>query len=109
MKASLRAKLEQLASRLQELDRLLSEESAAKDMDSFRKLAREHSDLSSVVGLYVQYKLAEGDAEAAKDMASDPAMKSFALSSSSAKLFIAGSEAMSFAASASPSASLYCA
>jgi peptide chain release factor 1 len=78
MKASLRAKLEQLASRLQELDRLLSEESAAKDMDSFRKLAREHSELSAVVGLYSGYRQAEGDAEAAKEMASDPSMKSFA-------------------------------
>ena len=74
MKASLRSKLDQLSSRLQELDRLLSEESAAKDMDSFRKLAREHSELSSVVGLYSSYKLAEEDAEAARGMASDPEM-----------------------------------
>ncbi len=78
MKASLRSKLDQLSSRLQELDRLLSEESAAKDMDSFRKLAREHSELSSVVGLYSSYKLAEEDAEAARGMASDPEMRSFA-------------------------------
>ena len=78
MKASLRAKLDQLASRLQELDRLLSEESAAKDMDTFRKLAREHSELSEVVRLYSEFRRAEGDAEAAKDMASDPEMRSFA-------------------------------
>ena len=78
MKASLRSKLEQLASRLQELDRLLSEESAAKDMDSFRKLAREHSELSTVVGLYAEFQKAEGDGQAAKDMASDPEMRSFA-------------------------------
>ena len=78
MKASLRAKLDQLASRLQELDRLLSEESAAKDMDSFRKLAREHAELSEVVRLYAGFRQAEGDAEAAKDMASDPEMRNFA-------------------------------
>ena len=78
MKASLRAKLDQLASRLQELDRLLSEESAARDMDSFRKLAREHSELSEVGRLYSEFRRAEGDAEAARDMASDPAMRSFA-------------------------------
>ncbi len=78
MKASLRAKLEQLAARLQELDRLLSSETAAKDMDSFRKLAREHAELSSVVGLYTGYSQAESDFTAAKDMASDPGMKSFA-------------------------------
>ncbi len=78
MKASLRAKLDQLASRLQELDRLLSEEKAAKDMDSFRKLAREHSELSAVVGLYSNFRRAESDSEAAEDMACDPAMRSFA-------------------------------
>jgi peptide chain release factor 1 len=78
MKESLRVKLDQLASRLQELDRLLSEESAAKDMDSFRKLAREHSELSAVVGLYSDYQKAEGDAQAARDMAEDPEMRAFA-------------------------------
>ena len=78
MKASLRSKLEQLASRLHELDRLLSAESAAEDMDSFRKLAREHSELSAVVAVYADFKKAESDAEAAKEMASDPSMRSFA-------------------------------
>src|SRR3954468_11798172 len=76
MKASLRARLEQLASRLEELDRLLSEETATKDMDSFRKLGREHSELSAVVGLYSSFRTAESDAEAAREMASAPAMKS---------------------------------
>src|SRR5260221_5178753 len=78
MKASLRSSLEQLASRLQELDRLLSEEKAARDMDSFRKLAREHSELSAVVALYSDFRKAEGDADAAKEMAADPSMRSFA-------------------------------
>jgi peptide chain release factor 1 len=78
MKASLRVRLEQLASRLEELDRLLAEETAANDMDSFRKLAREHSELSSIVGLYSSFRKAESDAEAARDMASDPDMRSFA-------------------------------
>ncbi len=78
MKASLRARLDQLASRLQELDRLLSEESAANDMDTFRKLGREHSELSQVVGLYAAFRKAEIDAETARDMTSDPAMRSFA-------------------------------
>ena len=78
MKASLRAKLEQLVSRLQELDRLLAEESAAGDMDRFRRLSREHSELSAVVGLYDAFKRAEDDAGAAKELASHPEMKSFA-------------------------------
>jgi peptide chain release factor 1 len=78
MKASLRARLDQLSARLLELDRLLSEETAASDMDSFRKLAREHSELSAVVGLYSEFKQAESDADAAREMAADPAMRSFA-------------------------------
>ena len=78
MKASLRSRLEQLASRLHELDRLLSAESAAENMDSFRKLAREHSELSAVVAVYADFKKAESDAEAAKEMAADPSMRSFA-------------------------------
>ncbi|MBK8063399.1 MAG: peptide chain release factor 1 [Betaproteobacteria bacterium] len=78
MKESLRSKLEQLASRLAELDRLLSSEEATRDMDSFRKLSREHSELTGVVGLYERYRQAEGDAAAAREMAADPEMRSFA-------------------------------
>ena len=78
MKASLRSKLEQLASRLDELDGLLATEEATRDMDSFRKLSREHSELTGVVGLYERYRQAEADAAAAREMAADPEMRSFA-------------------------------
>src|SRR5262245_55070775 len=37
-------------------------------MDQFRKLSREHSDVSEVVSLFQQYRQAEGDAEAAKEL-----------------------------------------
>jgi peptide chain release factor 1 len=78
LKQSLRAKLDSLAQRLEELNRLLSAENAARDMDEFRRLSREHSELSGVIGLYGRYQQAERDAAAARDMAADPAMKGFA-------------------------------
>jgi len=78
LKPSLRAKLDSLAQRLEELNRLLSAENATRDMGEFRKLSREHSELSGVIGLYGRYQQAERDAAAARDMAADPAMKGFA-------------------------------
>jgi len=78
LKASLRARLESLCLRLEELNALLAAEHAARDLDQFRKLAREHSELNTVVALYARYRQAEHDAAAARDMASDPAMKAFA-------------------------------
>jgi peptide chain release factor 1 len=78
LKPSLRAKLDSQAKRLEELNRLLSAEKAARDMDGFRKLSREHAELTSLAGLYGRYQDAERDAAAARDMASDPSMKGFA-------------------------------
>ena len=78
MKSSLRTKLDSHAKRLEELNRLLSAENAARDMGEFRKLSREHAELRSVVDLYERYQQAERDAADAGEMASDPAMKDFA-------------------------------
>ena len=78
MKQSLRTKLDSIAKRLEELNRLLSAENAARDMDEFRKLSREHAELNGVLELYGRYQQAERDASDASDMASDPSMKGFA-------------------------------
>jgi peptide chain release factor 1 len=78
LKPSLRAKLDSQAKRLEELNRLLSAEKAARDMGEFRKLSREHAELTSLAGLYGRYQDAERDAAAARDMAADPSMKGFA-------------------------------
>ena len=78
MKPSLRTKLDSLARRLEELNRLLSAENAARDMGEFRKLSREHAELTSVVELYGRYQQAERDAADASEMAADPSMKGFA-------------------------------
>ncbi|MGH8706258.1 MAG: peptide chain release factor 1 [Burkholderiales bacterium] len=78
MKPSLRAKLESLSARLEELNRLLSAEGATRDMEQFRRLSREHAELSGIVELNRRYAQAERDANAAREMAADPAMKGFA-------------------------------
>ena len=78
MKATLRKKLDSLVGRLEELNHLLAAESATKDMEQFKKLSREHSELSSVVSLYEDYRQAERDFNEAREMAGDTAMKSYA-------------------------------
>ena len=78
MKPRLRAKLDSLVGRLEELNRLLAAEDAARDLEQFRRLSREHSELTQIVSLYERWRQAERDATAAKEMAADAAMKSFA-------------------------------
>ena len=78
MKTSIRAKLEQLALRLAELDRLLASQDATSDMDAFRRAAREHAELQSVVSLYQRYRRAEEDAASARSMLDDPEMRELA-------------------------------
>jgi len=78
LKQSLRTKLDSLGKRLEELNRLLSAENAARDMGEFRKLSREHAELSGVLDLYGRHLQAERDAAEAGEMAADPSMKGFA-------------------------------
>lgn len=78
MKHSLNLKLIQLSERLEELNRLLSSEDSTRDMDHYRKLTREHADISPVVALYARYRGIEADMEAARGMLGDAEMKEFA-------------------------------
>ena len=78
MNPSLRTKLDGLATRLEELNRLLSAENATRDMGEFKKLSREHSELTGLGALYGRYQQAERDAADAREMASDPSMKGYA-------------------------------
>jgi peptide chain release factor 1 len=74
----LRAKLDSMVGRLGELDALLAAEDATRDMEQFKKLSREHSELSALVSLYRNYRQAERDAEDAREMAADPSIKALA-------------------------------
>ena len=78
MKSSIREKLENLSERLVELDRLLGSEGATANMDNYRKLTREHADITPVAALYAQWAQAEQDLASAQEMLADPDMKEFA-------------------------------
>ena len=78
MKPSIAAKLSQLTIRLEELNQLLSSEDATSNLDSYRKLTREHAEIGPVVELYKSYRKGEEDIAAAEEMASDPSMREFA-------------------------------
>jgi len=78
MKPSMRAKLVHLDTRLAELNSLLTSSESTKDMDSYRKLTREHAEIASVVEQFALYRQAEANLAAAEEMRADPEMKSFA-------------------------------
>jgi peptide chain release factor 1 len=78
MKRSIAARLEQLRSRLSDVNGLLSSENATRDMDQFRRLSREHAELTPVVDLFGEYKKAEQEVADAQEMLSDPEMKAYA-------------------------------
>ena len=71
-------KLATLSERLDELNRLLSTEDATSDMDNYRKLSREHSEITPIVEQYRAYEQCEADMKEAQAMLGDPEMKDFA-------------------------------
>ena len=78
MKDSISRKLTSLSERLVELDRLLAEPEVVNNMDSYRKITREHSDITPVVTLFAEYQKSEADIAAAQEMGKDPEMREFA-------------------------------
>ena len=78
MKPSIAAKLEQLSGRLAEVSVLLNAENVTRNMDQYRRLSKEHADLTPVVGLYRDYRHLGEDLQAAQEMLADPQMKAYA-------------------------------
>ena len=74
----MRGRLEQLTRRLTEVDALLASPETASDMDGFRKLSRERSELEPVVAGFKSYADTEADIETAQEMLADPDMKDMA-------------------------------
>jgi len=75
MKPSLLAKLQHLYNRLQEVTELLNNPNITQDMNQYRKLTKENSELTPVVEQYLEYQKTISDLDAAKDMLSDPDLK----------------------------------
>ena len=78
MKPSMQKKLAGLSDRIQELNTLLSSETITNDMDQYRKITKEHSDITPIVDEYHAYKKNEANLNEAQSMLSDPEMKEFA-------------------------------
>jgi peptide chain release factor 1 len=74
----LRAKLESMAARLAELDGLLAAEDATRDLEQFKRLSREHAEVSTVVSQFQKFMDLERDAAEARELAADAAMKAYA-------------------------------
>ena len=78
MKPSILEKLQQLAERLEEVTHLLGSPEATADMDNYRKLTREHAEITPVVEAFQRYRQAQSDLAEAQEMLADPEMKDFA-------------------------------
>lgn len=78
MKLSMITKLANLSERLDEIDRLMSSEGITDNMDNYRKLTREHAEITPIVEQYRAFVQAEADIGEAQTMLNDPEMKAFA-------------------------------
>ncbi|MGA9919024.1 peptide chain release factor 1 [Paraburkholderia sp.] len=78
MKTSMQRKLDQLTTRLAELNDLLSREDITSNLDQYRKLTREHAELGPLVEHYALWRLAMTDAATAQELLADASMRDFA-------------------------------
>ncbi|MBI5937639.1 MAG: peptide chain release factor 1 [Betaproteobacteria bacterium] len=78
MKPTIASKLQRLADRFEELNHLLAAEDATADMERYRKLSREHAELTPVVEHYQTYRQAEADLATAEGMLDDPELRELA-------------------------------
>jgi peptide chain release factor 1 len=78
MKTSMQQKLDQLTTRLAELNDLLSRADVTANISQYRKLTREHAEIGPVVEHYAHWRQARNDATTAQELAADASMREFA-------------------------------
>ncbi len=78
MKSSMQNKLQQLATRLQEIDTQLSSADSARDMNRFRSLGQERAEIEPVVTRFHEYNRAAAELLGAQELLADPDMKTMA-------------------------------
>ncbi len=71
MQDSIRARLEQLRERFEELSGLLADPDTLRDQNQFRDLSREYARLETLVGAFARFEAAEADHAAAEAMLRD--------------------------------------
>jgi len=64
-------KLSFIEDRFAELEQKIADPEIIADQETWRKLCKEHSDISPIVEKYREYKLLEGNIEEAKEMLAD--------------------------------------
>ncbi|WP_207938527.1 PCRF domain-containing protein, partial [Pseudomonas sp. 86_A] len=74
----MQSKLDQLTTRLAELNDLLSRENVTADLDQYRKRTREHAEIGPVVEHYAQWRQARADELAAQERLADASRRDFA-------------------------------
>ena len=72
MKDSIKAKLDSVSERHEEIAALLGDADTISDQNRFRDLSREYSQLEPVVKAYADYKATTEDLLSAREMADDP-------------------------------------
>jgi len=75
MKPSMQNKLIVLKGRIEELNKELSSSEVTKDIERFKKISKEHSDIQPAVDIYEEFIKRSQDIEDAKEMLLDPEMK----------------------------------
>ena len=78
MKNSMREKLAQLDLRQAEIDAMLQQPDVTDNIDNYRKLTKEHAEITPIVETFNQFIQTETDIESAHEMLTDPDFKSFA-------------------------------
>ncbi|MBC7436385.1 MAG: peptide chain release factor 1 [Bdellovibrionales bacterium] len=78
MKPFLRQQLDRYATRIHELDFFLQQEDVVKDMDRYRALTREHTEVSEVATQYARFVRREADLAGATAMLDDADMAEMA-------------------------------
>ena len=78
MKTSMKDKLEALVKRIDDLNTELSNSNVTNDMERYKKITKEHSEITPIVEIYKKYQKVNLNITEAKELLSDPEMKSFA-------------------------------
>lgn len=78
MKPSMMNKLAMLSERLEELNALLSSETATQNMDTYRRLSQEHAEITPIVEQFQRLQKTQQDMNDAQQLLTDPEMKAFA-------------------------------
>jgi len=78
MKTSMKDKLEALVKRIDDLNNELSNSNVTNDIERYKKISKEHSEITPIVEIYKKYQKVNLNITEAKELLSDPEMKSFA-------------------------------